>query len=553
MQYDASGLQVRLNDDLVRRRVAAGEWENRTLAELARERCAATPERVMVIEGDARLTVRQILDRSQQLAAALVAAGLEPGDVIGMQMPNWAETTLIYLAATLAGLIINPVLPILRDSEVKFMLADSRCRLMFIPREFRHFDYVEMMKRLAPDLPLLKKVVVLRGEAQPFEAWERFAAFPGVQPRLPAVDPNAVKVMMYTSGTTGRPKGVLHTHNTLQAETRSYREHWGLDGRDVIFMASPVSHVTGCVFAFETPWATGASVVLQDKWNAAEAIDLFRAHGVTMTASSTPFLRELFEVAKSRNERLPAFKRFVCGGMPVPPRLVHDAQQWLSGSVIGRCYGSSELPSVTLAIIDRRQNELGAETDGIVDPRVSVKIVDAASGAPVGVGSEGEILAKGPELFVGYGRAEDNENAFDEEGYFRTGDLGKLTQENCLVITGRKKDLIIRGGENISPTEIESVLQQHPAIAEVAIIAMPHERLGETVGCFVVLAAGAGLDQAEVARFLTEKGLARQKIPERVEAVEAMPRNIQGKLLKNVLRERMRALCAPAASPSFAR
>jgi cyclohexanecarboxylate-CoA ligase len=528
---------------LIRRRVERGHWQNRTIVDLARSLLAVSPDKVLVIEGASRLTVADIVAQSTKLASSFLAIGLKPGNVIAMQLPNWAETTIIYLAASMAGLIVNPILPILRNAEVKFMLGDSRSRLMFIPRTFRDFDYVCMMQQLAAELPDLQRIVVLRGDGSHYVEWKDFAAGTKVIPDFPDVDPNAVKVVMYTSGTTGRPKGVMHTHNTLQAEILSYRKHWSLNADDVIFMASPVSHVTGCLFAFETPWATGAPVVLQEKWNPIEALETFRVHDVTMTSSSTPFLRELLAAAKAEDEHLSGFKRFVCGGMLVPTELVREAQDWFGSCTVGRCFGMSELPSLTISIKDRSQAELGATTDGIIDPAVIVHIVDPVSGAPVAIESEGEILADAPELFVGYCRPEDNEDAFDEHGFFRTGDIGKVTKDNCLIITGRKKDLIIRGGENLSPVEIELALMKHPSIADIAVVAMPHERLGEGVGCFIVPVPGGSITQAEVSRFLAFAGMARQKIPERVELVDALPRNTQGKVLKRELRDRMRELC----------
>jgi cyclohexanecarboxylate-CoA ligase len=542
MQSDVSGLKVRLSKELIQKRVDGGQWTNRSIVDLIRDVVNSTPRKEIVIEGNTRLTAADIFAQSLQLASSFIASGLKPGDVIAMQVPNWAETMIVYLAASMTGLILNPILPILRDAEVKFMLADSRSKLIFIPKQFRDFDYLAMMRRLAPELPDLQKIVVMRGTADAEEAWQDYAAGTGAVPNLPVVDPNAVKIIMYTSGTTGRPKGVMHTHNTLQAEILSYRTHWGVTGSDVIFMASPVSHVTGCLFAFEMPFAVGASVVLQEKWNPREAVDLFREHAVTITSSSTPFLRELLAECQARDEHLPRFRRFVCGGMAVPPQLVRDAQQWFSTCVIGRCFGLSELPSITISIVDRSQSVLGAETDGIVDPAVTVRIVDPQSGAPSPVGTDGEIIADAPELFVGYHSAEDNENAFDENGLFLTGDIGRLTEDNCLVITGRKKDLIIRGGENLSAVEIELALSQHPSVADVAVVAMPHARLGEGVACYIVLVPGTRITQEQISQFLGAAGMARQKIPERVELIDALPRNTQGKVLKRELRERIRIL-----------
>jgi acyl-CoA synthetase (AMP-forming)/AMP-acid ligase II len=428
------------------------------------------------------------------------------------------------------------------------MLRDSRSKLFFIPATFRGYDFSDMVRRIRPDLPDLASVIVLRGEAREGElAWADVLRKGRPATAFDTIDPDAVKIVMYTSGTTGRPKGVLHSHRSLRSEVESYVSFWTMDEHDVVFMASPVSHITGCLAACELPGAIGAPVVLQDKWSAAEAVELFLRHGCTYTAASTPFLAELLEAAKAQGEHLPDFRRFTCGGMAIPPQLIRDAHDWFPNAVVGRCFGMSEVPSITLAIADRSDIDNGADTDGRLAPGVEVRIVDPQTGAPCAPGAEGEIVVKAPEQFVGYLRKEDNADAYDDNGFFRTGDIGVLTDDQCLIITGRKKDLIIRGGENLSAKEIEDALMEHPAIADVAVVAFPHDRLGEGVGCFVVLQAGAALDQPTMARFLVDAGLAKQKIPERLEFIDALPRNFQGKVQKNELRERMKM---PSATPA---
>jgi acyl-CoA synthetase (AMP-forming)/AMP-acid ligase II len=517
-----------------------------TLVDEARVVLEQDPERVMVIEGDRSLTVRELWGEAASLVRFFRERGLKSGDVIAMQLPNWAEASSLYLAASMMGLVLNPILPILRDSEVKFVLHDSRSRMIFIPSEFRGFDYYGMIKRIRADLPELTTVVVLRGDAGGDSVWADLVRNTDPEIALDPVDPDSVKIVMYTSGTTGRPKGVLHTHNTLRAEVESYVDFWTMDDTDVVFMASAISHIAGCVCGCELPWALGALVVLQDKWAPDEAVDLIVQHDATFTTGSTPFLVELLKAAKAKDEHLPKFRRFSCGGMTVPPQLVRDAQEWFSNTVISRVYGMSEVPSISLGIATREDNENGADTDGVIPPRVEVRIVDLQTGAPVGVGMDGEIVVKAPEQFVGYLQPEDNVDAYDADGFFKTGDIGFVTDQNCLVITGRKKDLIIRGGENISAKEIEDALIEHPAIAEAAVVSFPHPRMGEGVGTFVVLKSGAMLDQPQMAAFLIEAGLAKQKIPERLEIIKALPKNVQGKVQKNILRDQMKALCQSA-------
>jgi cyclohexanecarboxylate-CoA ligase len=539
MRRDVGGMLTQLSDELVRRRVANGEWPNLTITDLARAMMQGHPERVLVVEGETELSVRQIWDQANAVASAMRKRGLKEGDIVAMQLPNWAETMVIYLAASLTGVILIPVLPILRDSEVRFMLRDSKCRLLFVSGSFRNFDYVEMIERLAIDLPDLETVVVLRSDPGRFVAWQDFALQEKTPEIWPEVGSDSVKIVMYTSGTTGRPKGVMHTHNTLQAECLSYIDYWKISDRDVIFMASAVSHITGALMAFELPWASGAPVILQEKWDASAAVDLFLEHGVTFTTSSAPFLQELLGAARDRDEHLPSFKRFVCGGMAVSPQLIREAHDWFPNATIGRCFGLTEVPSITLAIATRDQIDLGADTDGVLTPGAELRVCDPNSGARLERGEEGEIGVKAPEQFVGYLRPEDNEQAFDADGFFLTGDIGVLGVDNTLTITGRKKDLIIRGGENISAREIEDVLIRHPAIVDVAVVAMPHDRLGEGVACFLTLEAGHLIDQKSISEYLIAEGLARQKIPERIELIDALPRNFQGKVLKNILRERL--------------
>jgi acyl-CoA synthetase (AMP-forming)/AMP-acid ligase II len=504
------------------------------------------PNRVMVIDGDRSLTVREVWDEAVSLVLFFRERGLKTGDVIAMQLPNWAEASSLYLAASMMGLVLNPILPILRDSEVKFVLQDSHSKLMFIPAEFRGFDYHGMIKRIRADLPELATVVVLRGDAGEDVAWADLLRNKGAEIALDPVDPDSIKIVMYTSGTTGRPKGVLHTHNTLRAEVESYVDFWTMDDTDVVFMASAISHIAGCVCGCELPWALGAPVVMQDKWAPDEAVDLIIKHGATFTTGSTPFLVELLKAGKAKNERLRGFRRFSCGGMTIPSQLVRDAHEWFSNCVVSRVYGMSEVPSISLGVASRDDIDNGADTDGVIPPQVEVRIADLQTDASLGIGKDGEILVKAPEQFVGYLRPEDNDGAYDKDGYFRTGDIGFVTDQNCLVITGRKKDLIIRGGENISAKEIEDALIEHPAIAESAVVAFPHPRMGEGVGAFIVLEPGATLDQPQMASFLIEAGLAKQKIPERLEFAQALPKNVQGKVQKNILRDQMKALCESA-------
>ncbi|MSQ60777.1 MAG: cyclohexanecarboxylate-CoA ligase [Betaproteobacteria bacterium] len=539
MRLDPSGWTTRITDEDIARYVGSGAWSNTTVWQAALEQARHGAHRVAVAGEGACLTFGEVVAQARLLAAGMHGMGLKAGDVISFQLPNWHETMVINLAAAYLGLVCNPIVPIYRDAEVRHILRDARSKLYFIPRTFRSYDFAEMAQRLRPELPSLKEVVVLRGEAAGCLRFEDLLGEPLV--RDSDTDPNNVKLVMYTSGTTGTPKGVLHSHNTLMAEMGAVRRFWGITDQDVVLMPSPVTHITGYLYALEIAFAAGVKVVLMEKWNAAQAVDLIHEHGVTFTVGATPFLKELTDELLARKAVLPSMRLFMSGGAPVPPEAIRRANEVLPHGMAFRVYGSTEAPTVTLGIRSRAQCELGATTDGQIVNH-EVRLCDPVSGAVLSAG-EGEICTRGPEMMMGYTRWEDTLEAFGAGGFFHTGDLGYYVQGGYLCVSGRKKDLIIRGGENISPKEIEDVLHTHPAIREAAVVAMPHERLGEGVCAFVMLKGNQGwsqgVDVAGLAQFLERAGLAKQKFPERVEVVADLPRTASGKVQKNILRHRV--------------
>ena len=545
MRRDVGGWMMRWDRDRAAALVAAGTWENRTVADHAADRLARTPDQIVAIEGERSFTLRDIHAAASRLARALVRRGLVPGDTISFQLPNWHESIVISLAAAMAGLVINPITPIYRDAEVGFMLGDSRSKLIFVPAGFRGYDFPAMIRRLLPGLATPVEVVVLRGDAAEFTGWESLMADGGGDAALPGADPDAVKLVMYTSGTTGRAKGVLHSHNSLQAENRMRQAHLGVGPGDILFNPSPVTHITGMLYALCLPFTLGVTTVLMDVWDATAAIDLMRCHKATGMVASTIFLQELLAAGQAQDEHLPALRFFLCGGAQVRPELIRDAAAHFTNCVFSRIYGSTEVPVICAGVNDRADTDLGAETDGQIFG-TEARIVDPASGAPLPLGEDGEIVARGPQMFLGYTREEDNRGAFDADGYFRMGDLGRIVHDDFIVVTGRKKDLIIRGGENISPKEVEDLLLGHPAIADIAIVAMPSARTGEMACAFVIPRDGPGIDLAEIARFLIAAGLAKQKIPEHLELVADLPRTAIGKVRKDVLRQTARAIADAA-------
>jgi acyl-CoA synthetase (AMP-forming)/AMP-acid ligase II len=326
------------------------------------------------------------------------------------------------------------------------------------------------------------------------------------------------------------------------AELEAVIRYWQMTQNDVILMASPVTHLTGYLYALELPFLTGAKIVLMDRWNASEAVDLIVAHGGTMSVGATPFLAELVAEAERRKITLPSMRMFACGGAPVAPEIIRRAHLVLPNSIVSRVFGSTEAPTVTLGVNARAEQELGALTDGRIVNH-EVLIVDP-SGAPVPEGDSGEIVTRGPEVMLGYTDWLETERAFDRDGYFHTGDAGFISHRAFITISGRIKDLIIRGGENLSPKDIEDALHRHPAIRDVAVVAMPHERLGETPCAFVELKDGQALDLDGLREFLENVRIARQKFPEKLIVVDRLPRTASGKIQKQELRARVQALLA---------
>jgi acyl-CoA synthetase (AMP-forming)/AMP-acid ligase II len=509
----------------------------RTIADDADELIQSRGGDTAIIFQNRHYTFQQIITDARSLASAFARLGIARGEVISMQLPNWPEAMVINLAACYAGLIINPIVPIYRDGEVSFILRQSRSLLFFVPRRFRNFDYLEMAGRLRPHLPDLAHVVHVGAGLTPDDVMnyqeliERGARDPQ---DLAKVDPGSVKMVMYTSGTTGNPKGVLHNHETLAHATRACANYWKIGEGSLVMMPSPVTHVTGYMYALELPFLVGSRAALMERWDAEEAVDLVINAGVNATMGATPFLQELLEVVERRKVTLPSLRVHTCGGAAVPESLIYRARDLLPDTRTFRVYGSTEAPVVAIGCMEPEDIAIAASTDGKV-LHYELKIIDDEN-RQVAKGGEGEILAAGPSLFLGYSDPVHNVDAFDQDGYFRTGDLGREVFGNALIITGRKKDLIIRGGQNLSAKEIEDVLHRHPAIREVAAVAMPHERLGETVCVYVIARPDTSIKLADIVAAVEQAGLAKQKYPERLEIVDDLPRTASGKIRKDLLR-----------------
>jgi acyl-CoA synthetase (AMP-forming)/AMP-acid ligase II len=527
-----NGWSLRWDEARAAKARADGTWPGETAGDAALRALAENPQRVIIIDEHRSLTVAELVAEAQALARSFVARGLRPGEVVSIMLPNWHEATVIYLAATFAGLVANLILPNYRQNEVIFTLDDCGSRMIFVPETFRKFDYVEMMQDVNATLRKPVEVVVLRGSARGATAYdalraERHAA------ALPKVDPDSVKMVMYTSGTSGRAKGVLHSHNTIAAAVTQIHRYWHVNAGDCFFVPSPISHIGGSLYAFELPLLAGTQVVLQEAWEADAAVAAFEKYGCTHMAGATPFLQALLAAAQKAGTRLPRLKVFICGGASVPASLIYEAERQFENCIVSRVFGCTEVPMITAGSMEKGDVVHAAETDG--KPGLCTVRLIGQDGRPAQ--DEGEIIAQGPQMLLGYLRQGDEEGRFDDAGFFLTGDLARLIDGAYLVVTGRAKDIIIRNGENIAPKEIEDILLQHPAIADISIVGLPDARTGELACAVIVPRPGEAPGVADLRDFLNARNVAKFKIPERVELRAALPRNAAGKVLKNVLRD----------------
>jgi cyclohexanecarboxylate-CoA ligase len=539
----------------------AGHWRDVLIDSHVAAAARESPDAVAVIDGAARITYRDVASLVQAVAASLAGLGVSRGEAVSWQLPNWHEALILHHAILRLGAVSNPIIPIYRQREVGYILRQARSRVVVVPEAFRGFSYPAMLAELRPGLPDLRHVVVARpavrrapppGESSAAARGTGALSFadllrgdPGAVPAVTR-DADDPMLLMFTSGTTADPKGVVHTHNTLDYECRSIIEVYGLRADDVVFMPSPVTHITGLLYGLQLPAMLGTRVVLQDVWDPTGALRLIEAERCSFTVAATPFLHGLVHHPELASFDVSSMRVFACGGADVPPALIRQAGERL-GATATRVYGSTEFPTLSTSPPGAPEDKR-AGTDGRAIGAAEYRVV-GDSGADLPAGQAGELLVRGPELFPGYLAATDNEGAFTAGGWFCTGDLAVADADGYVSIQGRKKDIILRGGENISATEVENLLFEHPAVREVAIVAMPDPVLTERACAFIVPEPGARPTLADLAEYLTAKQLARQKLPERVEIVAELPKTQSGKVQKFRLRELIRDKLAAASAP----
>ena len=477
------------------------------------------------------MALADAVDTGRRLATGLRSQGVQPGDIVGVMLPPGREWLLMAVACAFAGAVMLPIVTIFGPSELGFILRQSGAKLLVTPDRWRGRDFAELVADASTGLDI---VHVVAGETLPPGA-VAFEALHHGEPALPVPDSpaDALAMLIYTSGTTSAPKGVKHSHATLLAELASQAALRGPG--EILLSPWPPGHIAGALSLLRF-LVQGVAVVAMEQWDAALAAQLVEQHRVTSSSGTPLHLAGMMDAADTLGRDLTSFQTYIVGAAPVPSQLVERAIA--AGIAVVHCYGSSEHPTVTMGVAeDPLQKRLG--TEGRVMPGSEIRIVDEA-GQDASPGQDGEIATRGPERFLGYLDSSLDAAAFLPGGWYLTGDIGRLDDEGFLLITDRKKDIVIRGGENISSREVEELLLLNAAVSEAAVVGAPHDRLGEIVMAYVVPKAGRQLSLEDVKAHFVEIGVARQKTPERLELVDVLPRNSSGKVLKQELRARAR-------------
>lgn len=521
-----------------------GIWPDRVITDYVDRWLAEKPEATAIIgfrDEDGSTTHLSYADLNAaagRIARNLSGLGIGKGDVVSMQLPNWWQFVAVHLACVRIGAITNPLMPIFRHRELSFMLDHAESKVFIVPASYRKFDYAALGLQLGREVPSLTHVFVVGASgATSFEDALLAGGGDGFEAGS-ELHPNAIMQLLYTSGTTGEPKGVLHVSNALIGTAQTLAQRMEMGPGDVIFMPSPIAHQSGFMYGMMLSMMIGVPLLLMDVWKPATGARLMEKHRASFMFAATPFLGDLANLEDIATYDLDAFRLCVTAGAPIPPEVVAAARDKLGAIVVG-AWGMTENGCVTTT--DLSGHKL-LESDGKALPGEEVRVVDDA-GAVVPAGTPGNLQFRGAANFVGYLKRPEFYR-FDDDGWFDTGDLARMDDEGYIRIEGRKKDIIIRGGENIPVVEIENALYRMAEIRDVAVVAMPDPRLIERACAFATLKPGRTLSLERVKAFLEGEQITKQFWPERLEVVADMPRTPSGKIQKFVLRDRAQDLAA---------
>ncbi|HAV8364234.1 TPA: medium-chain fatty-acid--CoA ligase [Escherichia coli] len=515
-----------------------GLWGDASLADYWQQTARAMPDKIAVVDNHGASYTYSALDHAAScLANWMLAKGIESGDRIAFQLPGWCEFTVIYLACLKIGAVSVPLLPSWREAELVWVLNKCQAKMFFAPTLFKQTRPVDLILPLQNQLPQLQQIVGVDKLAPATSSLSLSQIIADNTPLTTAITTHGdeLAAVLFTSGTEGLPKGVMLTHNNILASERAYCARLNLTWQDVFMMPAPLGHATGFLHGVTAPFLIGARSVLLDIFTPDACLALLQQQRCTCMLGATPFVYDLLNLLEKQPADLSALRFFLCGGTTIPKKVARECQQ--RGIKLLSVYGSTESSPHAVVNLDDPLSRF-MHTDGYAAAGVEIKVVDDAR-KTLPPGCEGEEASRGPNMFMGYfDEPELTARALDEEGWYYSGDLCRMDEAGYIKITGRKKDIIVRGGENISSREVEDILLQHPKIHDACVVAMPDERLGERSCAYVVLKAPHhSLSLEEVVAFFSRKRVAKYKYPEHIVVIEKLPRTASGKIQKFLLRK----------------
>lgn len=514
-----------------------GLWGDASLGDYWHQTAKAMPDKIAVVDNHgASFTYAALDSAASSLATWFLACGIQPGDRVAFQLPGWCEFTIIYLACLKTGAVSVPLLPAWREAELVWVLNKCKAKIFFAPTLFKQNRPVDLILPLQNQLPHLQQIVAVDklAPATTSLALSQLLLAPPLTQTI-NVHADELAAVLFTSGTEGMPKGVMLTHNNILASERAYCARLNLTWQDVFLMPAPLGHATGFLHGVTAPFLIGARSVLLDVFTPTACLELLEQQRCTCVLGATPFVYDMLCSMEKRPSDLSSLRFFLCGGTTIPQKIARDCQQL--GIKLLSIYGSTESSPHALVNLDDSLSRM-MNTDGYAAAGVEIKVVDEARNTlPVGV--EGEEASRGPNVFMGYlDEPELTARALDQDGWYYSGDLCRMDDAGYIKITGRKKDIIVRGGENISSREVEDILLQHPRIHDACVVAMPDERLGERSCAYVVLKPPHhSLSLESVVALFSRKRVAKYKYPEHIVIVEKLPRTASGKVQKYQLRQ----------------
>ena len=515
-----------------------GLWGDASLADYWQQTARAMPDKIAVVDNHGASYTYSALDHAAScLANWMLAKGIESGDRIAFQLPGWCEFTVIYLACLKIGAVSVPLLPSWREAELVWVLNKCQAKMFFAPTLFKQTRPVDLILPLQNQLPQLQQIVGVDKLAPATSSLSLSQIIADNTPLTTAITTHGdeLAAVLFTSGTEGLPKGVMLTHNNILASERAYCARLNLTWQDVFMMPAPLGHATGFLHGVTAPFLIGARSVLLDIFTPDACLALLEQQRCSCMLGATPFVYDLLNVLEKQPADLSALRFFLCGGTTIPKKVARECQQL--GIKLLSVYGSTESSPHAVVNLDDPLSRF-MHTDGYAAAGVEIKVVDDAR-KTLPPGCEGEEASRGPNVFMGYfDEPELTARTLDEEGWYYSGDLCRMDEAGYIKITGRKKDIIVRGGENISSREVEDILLQHPKIHDACVVAMPDERLGERSCAYVVLKAPHhSLSLEEVVAFFSRKRVAKYKYPEHIVVIEKLPRTASGKIQKFLLRK----------------